>query len=129
MEEHTRAGEAKVLIVDDDPSIRMLFTKMLDRLGYRAAGAGSGAEAEALAAGECFHVLVTDLVLPDASGVDVAHRLRERWPQLGVIVVSGYGGESAGEAVAGAGFRFLQKPVDIATITREVEAALAAQAG
>lgn len=123
------AGEASVLVVDDDPSIRLLFTRMLSRMGYRVAGAGSGAEADTLAGEQRFDVLVTDLVLPDASGVDVALRMRARWPRLGVIVISGYGVDIAAGAEAVAEFRFLQKPVDMATIAREVEAVLGGSAG
>lgn len=118
------ANRPSVLVVDDDPSVRRLFTRMLEMQGYAASGAAHGDEALALARDRSFDLLVTDLVLPGASGIEVAQRLRRIHPGLQVIVISGYDESGTVEVEQQTGFRFLQKPVDIATMTREIETAL-----
>jgi signal transduction histidine kinase/ActR/RegA family two-component response regulator len=92
------AGEARlretgtVLLVEDDMSVRMISAQLLRRIGLEVIEAGDGQEA--LAAGarreQRIDLLVTDVVMPGANGIETAARLRELRPGLPVLYVSGY---------------------------------------
>ncbi len=94
-----------VLLVEDEPLIRMLTTDMLDALGFTAIEAATGAEALAIDDGALAGVagLVIDLGLPDHSGQEVARRLRLRRPDLPVILTTGADATEALAQLAGGG--------------------------
>ncbi len=87
---------AKILIFDDEPSIRALTKLMLERNGYRVAGADCASTmfeilAEAHEQGEAFCVAILDLSMPDGQGgVEVLPELRKLYPELKTFVSSGY---------------------------------------
>jgi len=114
-----------ILIVDDEPGLLSSLVMAFAAEGYRSAGASSAAEAlDALRDAPC-DVLLTDLVLPGIHGNELAERLRERWPALRVIVMSGYAPDVAvRQGVLTGSVRFLEKPFDMETLAREVRAAL-----
>ncbi len=102
-----------VLLVEDEPLVRMLAADMLDALGYAVVEAGSGAEALAVddEALKALAGLVIDLGLPDQPGEEVARRLRERRPDLPVILTTGADASAAKAALAGGGpVEVLEKP-------------------
>ena len=115
----------RVLLVEDNDSVRRAFERLLVRLGYTVAAASSAEEADQLPASEPFTLLLTDMVLPGMSGAGLATRLRARWPALKVVFMSGYTEDEALRRRAAEGeVRFLQKPVALMTLAREVHAAL-----
>jgi CheY-like chemotaxis protein len=81
----------QILVVEDEPLIRMLAVDMLDVLGFGAVEAADGAEAVAIDAETLkgFAALMVDLGLPDLPGEEVVRRLLERRPDLPVIITSG----------------------------------------
>jgi DNA-binding response OmpR family regulator len=103
----------KVLLVEDEPLIRMLVVDMLDALGFEALEAGNAAEALAIddkALGEIAGLII-DLGLPDRPGEEVAQRLRQRRPDLPVILTTGADVTSARAGLTGNGaVGFLEKP-------------------
>ncbi len=109
-----RGKGERVLLVEDDDSVRRTFQRLLAGLGYRLVAAASAEEASRLPPDDAFDVLLTDVLLPGASGGELARRLRARWPALKVVFMSGYSeDELMRHDVASGGARFLQKPVDI----------------
>ena len=94
-------------------------------LGYVVTAVCSGEEAGRLAPEKPFDVLLTDLMLPGITGGELATGLQARWPDLRVVLMSGY---TEDEAVVLASrtsvVRFLQKPFDMDTLARELRAAL-----
>ncbi len=121
----TGRGE-RVLLVEDEEAARAGLIEILTMLGYRVDAVGSAEEAGRLPAKPPFDLLLTDLMLPGASGSDLARGLRERWPGLKVILMSGYANDEAvRRGVAAGAVRFLQKPFDMETLARELRAALA----
>ena len=78
-----------VLVVDDEPQVRRLITRILGEEGFAATPAACGAEALALLVDPA-DIVVLDLRLPDLSGPDVALQLRRRWPDLPILFISGY---------------------------------------
>jgi len=118
------AGHEAVLMVEDDPMVRLSARGILERGGYRVADAESGEAALALAAGQQFDLLVTDLVMPGIDGTELARRLRQRQPELPVLFVSGYPGDSPPEPVDFARARYLQKPFHTRTLLEAVRRVL-----
>jgi PAS domain S-box-containing protein len=84
-------GLGTALLVDDEELVRMSTADMLLDLGYQVVEAGSAEEALRLV-GEGLHpeLLVTDHLMPGMSGAELAHDLRSQWPDLPVLIVSGY---------------------------------------
>ncbi|HUK12250.1 MAG TPA: ATP-binding protein, partial [Thermoanaerobaculaceae bacterium] len=115
----------RVLVVEDEDGAREGIRDILASLGYRVDAFPNGEEAEATPTGHDADLLLTDLMLPGASGPEVARRLRARWPELRVILMSGYTeDEAVRRGVSAGNMRFLQKPFDMGALASEVRAAL-----
>ncbi len=85
-------GNETLLLVEDEDEVRRLAVQALESRGYTVLQAASGAEALALTRGmrRRPHLLVTDVVMPGMSGMDLARELSARWPVLPVLYVSGH---------------------------------------
>ena len=109
-----RGGTETILLVEDEPAVRMLTRILLERSGYHVLEAADGVEA--LRTWEQhtspIHLLLTDIVMPEGiNGRELAQRLREHVPTLRVIFMSGYSAEIAGrELTLQPGQNFIQKP-------------------
>lgn len=119
-----RGTGERLLIVEDERTAREVFAEVLSDLGYEVVAVASGEEAGALPLDPPFDLLLTDLVLPGASGLDLAWGLRDRWPHLKVVLMSGYTNTEVAGAVVALRARFLQKPFDMDTLARELRVAL-----
>ncbi|HPW55242.1 MAG: PAS domain S-box protein [Thermoanaerobaculaceae bacterium] len=119
----------RVLLVEDEDGAREALRETLVSLGYEVLAVASAEEAGVVPAAPEYELLLTDQMLPGAAGIDLATGLVDRWPDLAVIVMSGYSeGQILQRAVQRRLVRFLQKPFDLATLTSEVRAALDARA-
>jgi two-component system cell cycle sensor histidine kinase/response regulator CckA len=116
--EPARRGEQRsvyVLVVDDEPVVRGLIARVLEERGYMVQVAGNGAEALkiALADPTGFDFLITDIRMPVMDGWELGRQIRERWPDLPILYISGYDIELAvrrrGTSRTSG---FLQKPFD-----------------
>lgn len=109
-------GSETVLLVEDEPAVREVATRMLREQGYHVLVAANGDEALTLARSrlnEPIHLLVTDVVMPRLSGKAVADQLRKVRPDLKVLFISGYSDDTLsrhGAAVETTSVNFLQKP-------------------
>lgn len=81
---------ARVLVVDDEGAIRYSVTKTLQRIGYKVDAVASAEEALDLMEQHEFDVLLTDIRMPGLSGVDLLARVRESYPDVSVILMTGY---------------------------------------
>jgi signal transduction histidine kinase len=116
-----------VLVVDDEAGIRALIVKILRRERYRLLEAGSASEGIAIARRHDgpIHLLLTDVMLPDRSGRDLAQQLREALPELKVVYISGFtDDESVRRGDFPPGARFLQKPFTLSALVGTVRDAL-----
>jgi signal transduction histidine kinase/CheY-like chemotaxis protein len=106
-------GAGAVLVVEDDADVRALVCRVLSRAGYEALEASGEAEAERL----CLlhgniELLIADVVLPKASGQQIARRLQQLRPGLNVLYISGYGEQAVvNHGMLEAGMPFVQKPI------------------
>ncbi|HEY6871686.1 MAG TPA: sigma-54 dependent transcriptional regulator [Geobacteraceae bacterium] len=118
-------GSAKLLIVEDDPLFGVALGEVVAGAGYRPRLAASGAEALAAAAEESFDVVLQDIRLPDANGLDVLREIISRQPHCCALVMTGYGTiETAVGAMKLGAFDFLTKPFPMETLLLKVESCL-----
>jgi PAS domain S-box-containing protein len=112
----------RVLIVDDEPSIRLTFAEFLKREGYETLTASDAAQgAELFGSDGGVDVAVVDINLPGRSGIELLRELRERDPRVPVIVITGEPNVShLPEIVRAGAYDFLPKPVLKDSITRAV---------
>ena len=120
------AVPASILIVDDESEIRESLQTLLELEGYRVQTAGSGEEGLAHIASHPFDLMLLDLALPGKSGIEVLAEIRERDPQLAVIMITAYGTvENAVSAMQAGAVNFIQKPWDNEKLLADLRAAIA----
>jgi signal transduction histidine kinase len=109
--ERRGATRLRILLVEDEPTVRALAGRILRRAGHDVTTASTPGEALALPADPSPDLLVSDVLLPEMDGIELHRRLGARWPGLRVLFMSGFPGGNAGltEAIA-RGEHFLQKP-------------------
>jgi CheY-like chemotaxis protein len=108
----TAVSLATVLLIDDEPAVRKLVARILERRGYTVLQAEDGADALRVAGEHAapIDLVLTDLVMPEIGGVEVAAQLRLLWPRVRVVYMSGYGEEDlSAHGVVGPA-HFLSKP-------------------
>ncbi len=119
------ARPRRVLLVEDEVVLRMSTADMLERLECMVTAVGSGEQAvELLSRGGVFDLLVTDLGLPGMSGEDLAREVQQRWPDLPVVIASGYG--RTGAQIAGV--QFISKPYSSIDLQQALDQAARAAA-
>jgi PAS domain S-box-containing protein len=121
------SGGETLLFVEDDPAVCALATEILEIAGFRVLPASTAAEALAALdrhAGPV-HALVTDIVLPDMSGIELAERVHGMRPAVRILFTSGYTSESVDiSALERAHAAFLQKPFRTGELVAKVRAVL-----
>jgi CheY-like chemotaxis protein len=85
-----------ILAVDDDDLVRTTTVDMLEALGYQVIPARSGYEALQVLEATCVDLVITDHAMPQMTGTQLAERIRERWPDLPMIMATGYADLPAG---------------------------------
>ena len=123
------SARERVLVVDDDPSVRNFLQMVLEVEGYEVEHAADGNEALAAQRRNPATVIVTDIFMPQAEGIETIVKLREEFPQTSIIVMSGGGARSGVDYLAVArelgAARTLKKPFspqDLIDAVREVRA-------
>jgi two-component system cell cycle sensor histidine kinase/response regulator CckA len=121
-----RTSAATVLVVEDTQGLRELAKKLLQRQGYTVLVAANAREALRLfEQHRSIDVILTDVVMPGASGPELTRQLLEQRPGLKVIYMSGYAEASiADHGVVNAGVVFLQKPFNAASLARKIREVL-----
>ncbi len=104
---------AIVLLVEDEPAVRDISRRVLERAGYTVMAMADAREALALIeTGARIDVLLTDVVMPDLSGAELARQCLQQRPGVGIVLLSGYAAETAEiEELIGRGARFASKPL------------------
>lgn len=121
----TAAEHPSVLVIDDEPDLRTLYELTLLREGYDIETAGDVGEACALLRERTFSAVITDMRLPDGSGLDVLGFLESHARHEKAIVITAYGSaENAVEALKAGAYDYLTKPVDLKQFRAVVASAL-----
>jgi CheY-like chemotaxis protein len=114
-----------ILVVDDHAGARDVIAQLLEAKGYSVVTATNGAEAiGALKANAGIGAVVTDVTMPDMTGVELAYQVRDLHPRMPVAIVSGDVGELERSVIARAGVPFLKKPVRAEALYAAVEEAV-----
>ena len=113
-----RASRPRLMVVDDDPEVRVIVAEFLEDFGYRVIQASGGAEAlSLLSQTPDLRMIITDIRMPDMSGIELADIATRRQRDLKVILISGY---FVSQQVD---WRFLRKPFRM----KDLEAAVRAE--
>ncbi len=119
----------RLLVVDDDRIILESLTEFLRLEGYQVDGAESFREAVTALARQTFQVVITDVNMSEANGFDLLRLIRDRYPEVVVIMITGYGTiDSAVEAIKMGAYDYLTKPIIDDEIRLVVERAIKQQA-
>lgn len=114
-----------ILVVDDEQEIRQMVALCLEKSGCRISCAQDAVEAYALMEQETCDVIVTDVMMPGEDGIKFLARVHERWPDVPVIIMTGYAQlQMAVNAIKNGAFDFVHKPFDFGYLRKIVERAI-----
>ncbi|HXA51409.1 MAG TPA: PAS domain S-box protein, partial [Candidatus Acidoferrum sp.] len=125
--EETKGGSETILVVEDQDDLRRLVVTVLRARGYRVLDASDGHEALRVMAetAEAIDLLLTDVIMPDITGKQVADQARQSRPGIRVLFMSGYPGEViARRGVLDRGVSYLPKPFSVEALTGKVREVL-----
>ncbi|MDQ6653811.1 MAG: response regulator, partial [Acidobacteriota bacterium] len=126
--ENTEVPSLSILVIDDESAVRETLAEMLEVMGHRVLLAESGENALQMLAGNNCDLVFTDLAMPEMDGWETTREIRKRWPQMNIVLVTGYGTGT----VAPAGEEHLVngiigKPFDFSQINQTITSILANQ--
>lgn len=118
--------EKRVLVVDDEEIVRDSCERVLTDAGYVVRTVGSGRDALLACRDEPFDVMLTDLRMPDMDGLDVIRAVASEFPEVRVLVITGYPSRDSAQQAAKLGiFDYLEKPLSPGRLSTATAAALA----
>ena len=116
----------RILLAEDDDSLRGFLTRALERAGYDVTSCADGEEAVA-ALDQTFDLLLTDIVMPGLDGIELARRGAELDPAMKIVFITGFAGVALSNgAVQPSGAKVLSKPFHLRELVEEVERVMAA---
>jgi DNA-binding NtrC family response regulator len=117
-------NRGRILIIDDEEIIRESCRRVLGPEGYDVKTARSGTEGLKVLHGDSIDLVLTDLKMPDMDGVEVLVRIKENWPDITVIIMTGYGTvKTAVKAMKMGVFDYIEKPFSPSDLTALVSKA------
>jgi len=120
---------AHLLIVEDDPEMRDLLRKVLEKEGYRVSVAADSEEASASLSRIAFDLVVTDMLMPDNGGLELLQGIRQSHPTLPVIIITAFGDwGSYSRALELGAAAFISKPLKLGELIGAIHTALAGRA-
>ena len=120
-------GKRTILVVEDESALRRLMRKMLEKQGFAVLEASTPGEALELGdvQSESVDLMITDLMMPEMSGSDLATEMATRHPHLRVLFMSGYArADIEQQGLLDPGMPFLPKPFNIARLTESIQSLL-----
>ena len=114
---------SRILVVDDDPGVRRFIVECLQMLGHEVSQAATGQDGLAMLETDAPDLLIVDFAMPGMNGIDVVQAVRRRWPNLSIILATGYANMETVEKVMDLG-QVLKKPFRIDDLDFAVRSAL-----
>jgi two-component system NtrC family response regulator len=116
---------ARILVVDDDENLRWVLKTQLEDMGYSVSAAANGDEAFADIERDAPALILTDLKMPEVSGMDLLDRVRSEWPEIPVVIITAFATvQSAVQAMRAGAYDYLTKPIDFDELAVVVSRAL-----
>lgn len=117
----------RILLAEDDADMRRFLVKALERAGYDVVAFDNGAEAYERLKEEPFTLLLTDIVMPEMDGIELARRAAELDPDLKIMFITGFAAVALNpDSEAPKDAKVLSKPFHLRDLVQEVERLLAA---
>ena len=118
---------ARILLAEDDTSMREYLQRALQRVGYEVSAVGCGTEAMPLLQTERFDLLLTDIVMPEMDGIELARRAAELDPDIKIMFITGFAAVALNpDSSAPKQAKVLSKPIHLRELVTEVQKMLAA---
>lgn len=122
---NSKPQPSTILVADDEPNIRRVFEALFTKEGHTVLVAENGKKALELANANEIDLLISDLIMPDASGVELLQKVKQLHPNCAGIIMTAYGSiKSAVEAMRLGAFNYIQKPFDLDEVRMMVRKAL-----
>ena len=119
-----QSSDVKILVVDNDEKILSILREYLELCHYHVKTVETGLEALKLLRSEDYHVLLTDIVMPDISGLGLIEITKKEFPELPIIAMTGYGKQVKELASEIAPDHYLEKPFNLTELSRIIESIL-----
>ncbi len=117
----------RILLAEDDESMRRFLVKALERAGYDVVSFSNGAEAYECLRSRRFTLLLTDIVMPEMDGIELAKRASELQPDMKIMFITGFAAVALHpDSNAPREARILSKPVHLRELVTEVDRLIAA---
>lgn len=118
-------GPAAILFVDDQPEILRLLSRFAEKIGFTSDTADSATEAIALMERKPFDLIITDIEMPVVSGIELLKEIKDHWPELPVIIMTGNPSpEYVNEALSLGAIDYFTKPLDFQKIRKAIDGCL-----
>lgn len=120
--EPSERGMQRIILAEDDESMRRFLVKALEKAGYSVVAFGNGADAYQRIREEPFSLLLTDIVMPEMDGIELARRASELDPDLKIMFITGFAAVALNsEEQAARDAKVLSKPFHLRDLVQEVE--------
>lgn len=116
----------RILLAEDDDSMRLFLEKALKKAGYEVSSFGTGLEAFERIKEEPFTLLLTDIVMPEMDGIELARKAAEVDPELKIMFITGFAAVALNAEESTPEAKVLSKPFHLRDLVDEVERMLAA---
>lgn len=122
--EHSTETLRSILVVDNDLKLLSIIQEYLELCHYQVTTAATGLDALRLLRSDNYDVLLTDIVMPDISGLGLIEISRKEFPKLPVIAMTGYGKQVKDLTTERAPDYYLEKPFNLAELSKAIESVL-----
>ncbi len=111
----------RILLAEDDESMRLYLGRALERVGYRVVAVDNGLAALPLLEAEPFDLLLTDIVMPEMDGIELAQKAAELAPDIRVMFITGFAAVALKAGRKSPEAKVLSKPFHLKDLVAEVE--------
>lgn len=117
-----------VLIVDDEPFIRQILSRIVSREGYEVTDVSDGNKALQALESKKFDFVISDIKMPEMDGIELLGHIKSRFPEIKVLLITAYSGAyTAQDAIADGADQFITKPFKNIEIAQTLQALIAGQ--
>jgi len=119
-------SKGRILVIDDESIVRTSCSRALSPEGYEVVSVQNGSEGLKMLEEGQFDIVLTDLKMPDIDGIEVLSKVKEKWPETEVIIITGYQTvDTAVRSIKLGAFDYVEKPFTPDTLIAAVTNALA----